>query len=150
LLKALAAGCGTGIVAGMRMSHQKRMSVRTSELQCAVIDEYRRATIKDDAERGLWIELLKSVRSLANNSAESGGSQSRQDFIQKFHLCLKEGREILQLLAALIHASPNQAFQLEQLARACDQIVAILVTSLKTAKANEQADMRRRQRLDRP
>lgn len=128
------------------MTHPKRMSVRTSELLCAVIDEFRRVPPTDDADRALWQELLKTVRSLAGNSAESAGSQSRQDFIQKFHICLKEARECLQLLNALLHASPQRGLQLRQLWKACDQIVAILVSSLKTAKANENAVKRERRR----
>jgi four helix bundle protein len=122
------------------------MSVRASELLYAVIDEFRRVPPTDDADRALWQELLKTVRSLAANSAESSGSQSRQDFIQKFHICLKEARESLQLLAALLHASPQRGLQLRQLWKSCDQIVAILVSSLKTAKANEDAEKRQRRR----
>lgn len=128
------------------MTSPKRMSVRTIELQCAVIDEFRRTPARDDADRGLWQELLKTARSLADNSAESSGAQSRQDFIQKFHLCLKEARECHQLLTALLHASPQRALQLRQLWKSCDQIIAILVSSLKTAKANEEAEKRERRR----
>ena len=132
------------LVTGPDMTNPKRMSVRTSELQCAVIDEFRRVPPRDDADRGLWLELLKTVRSLAANSAESAGAQSRQDFIQKFHICLKEGRECLQLLTALLHASPGRTIQLQKLWHSCDQIVAILVSSLKTAKTNEDAEKRER------
>ena len=122
------------------MPDLQRMSVRTLELQRAVIDASRRMPPQDGAEHGLWDELLKTQRSLANNSAESDGTQSRIDFIQKFHICLKEGRESLQLLRALIHAVPTRALELRALEKACDEIVAILVTSLKTAKANQKAE----------
>jgi four helix bundle protein len=112
------------------------MSLRAGELQRAVIDEYRRLPPRDQVERDLWQDLLKTVRAVANNCAESGGAQSRDDFIQKFHIGLKEGLECQQLLDALIHATPARAIELCRLRRACDEIVAILVTSLKTAKAN--------------
>jgi four helix bundle protein len=120
------------------------MSIRTSELQCAVIDEFRQITPGDLAEHDLWRDLLKTVRALANNAAESGGTQSRQDFIQKFHICLKESKECLQILTALMHACPGRAIQLQKLWAACDEITAILVASLKTAKANQQRDQRTR------
>jgi hypothetical protein len=71
------------------MSELKPMSERTLALQCAVIDAYRRVPPRDAAERGLWEELLKTHRALSDNSAESDGTQSRKDFIQKFHICLK-------------------------------------------------------------
>jgi four helix bundle protein len=131
------------------MAGLKRMSVRTLELQKEVIDAFRRLPPRDAAEKGLWDELLKTQRSLANNSGESDGTQSRVDFIQKFHLCLKEGRESLQLLRALIHATPARADELRALEKACNEIVAILVASLKTAKANQKAEdeqLRRKKR----
>jgi four helix bundle protein len=128
------------------MTDLKKMSERTLELQCAVIDTFRRVSPGDEAERGLWEELLKTLRSLSDNSAESNGTQSRKDFIPKFHICLKEGRESLQLLRALIHATPGRALELRKLAQACNEIVAILVVSLKTAKANQAAEERERRR----
>jgi four helix bundle protein len=128
------------------MGDRKPMPVRTSELQCAVIDEFRRVPPVDQAEVQLWDELLKTVRSLADNAGESHGTQSRRDFIQKFHVCLKEAREGLQLFKALIHATPARAKELKRLESQCNEIVAILVSSLKTAKANEDAAKRQRRR----
>jgi four helix bundle protein len=136
---------GTAIVGACDMP-PKRMSERTSELQCAVIDEYRRVRPADHAEHELWTDLLKTVRALANNGGESGGTQSRTDFIQKFHICLKEAKECLQLLTALMHACPDRAIELRRLWKACDEITAILVASLKTAKANEEREKRERRR----
>ena len=118
-------------------------------LQCAVIDAFRRMPPRDQAEQLLWQELLKTHRSLANNSAESASAQSLDDFIAKFHICLKEGRESMQLLTALIHCTPSRAQELRLLERRCNEIVSILVTSLKTAKSNlarEKAENRRLRR----
>ena len=78
------------------MTPYKRMSDRTSELQRAVIDEYRRVPPVDVVEHELWLDLLKTSRALANNGAESSGTQSRRDFIAKFHICLKESKECLR------------------------------------------------------
>jgi four helix bundle protein len=128
------------------MEPMKRMSTRTSDFQLAVIDEFRRVPPVDVAEYELWTDLLKTSRALANNGGESGGAQSRQDFIQKFHICLKESKECLQLLTALIHSCPTRAMPLKKLFKACDEITAILVASLKTAKANEHKERRDRRR----
>ena len=127
-----------------RMEAPRRMSERTSEFQRAVIDAYRRVPPVDDTEYELWRDLLKTSRSLANNGGESGGTSSRKDFIMKFHICLKESKECLQQLTALIHATPQRALELQQLRKACDEIAAILVASLKTAKANEVRERRQR------
>lgn len=118
------------------------MSARTHDLLCAVIDEYRQHAPRDEAERILWRELLRTATSLANNSAEAEGTQSRQDFIHKFQICLKEARESLQLLRALHHAAGQRQPDLAQLANTCNEIVAILVASLRTAKAHAHARTR--------
>jgi four helix bundle protein len=112
----------------------KPMRDRTFEFGCAVIEEFRRQRPADEAERVLWDELLKTQTSLASNSAESEGAQSRRDFIQKFQIALKEARESFQLLRLLKQCSPNRGNQLDALLRQCDEIIAVLVASLKTAK----------------
>ena len=115
----------------------KRMSERTRDLQCAVIDEFRVRRPADDAERVLWHELLRAQTSLATNSAESDGAHSGPDFILKFQIALKEARESLQLLKLLKHACPDRCSRLDALLKECDGIIAILVASLRTAKTNE-------------
>jgi four helix bundle protein len=122
----------------------KRMRQRTYELECKVIAEFRRTQPTDDAERVLWHELLRAQTSLATNSAESDGTGSPKDFIQKFQIALKEARESLQLLRLLRDACPNRTAQLTTLLKQCDEITAILVTSLRTAKAREAAKQRQR------
>ena len=78
------------------------MRDRTFEFGCAVIEEFRRVRPVDEAEAVLWSELLKTQKSLATNSAESDGAQSRRDFTLKFQIALKEARESFQLLRMLV------------------------------------------------
>ena len=126
------------------MVQLKRMRQRTYELECGVIAEFRRTQPADDAERVLWHELLRAQTSLATNSAESDGTGSPKDFIQKFQIALKEARESLQLLRLLKAACPNRSSELTVLLKECDEITAILVTSLRTAKARQAAKQRQR------
>ena len=116
------------------MQTSKRMCERTFDFGCAVIGEFRRERAVDEAEQLLWSELLKTQRSLATNSAESDGAQSRRDFSQKFQIALKEARESLQLLRLLKHCCPRRTTELDTLLKQCDEIIAVLVVSLKTAK----------------
>jgi four helix bundle protein len=76
--------------------------------------------------------------SVANNSAESTGAQSRRDFVQKFQISLKEARECFQLLRMLRQTSPDRGPELTKLLEQCDEIIAILVASLKTAKRKRE------------
>jgi four helix bundle protein len=119
------------------MTDLKPMRDRTFEFGCAVVEEFRRQEPFDEAEGILWSELLKTQKSLAANTAESQGGQTRKDFLSKFQIALKEAREAFQLLRLLKATSPNRSRQLDMLLRQCDEIIAILVASLKTGRRNE-------------
>jgi hypothetical protein len=55
---------------------------------------------------------------------------------------LKEGRECFQLLRLLGRICPSRRLQLAALLKQCDEIIAILVSSLKTAKRNAGSSRR--------
>jgi four helix bundle protein len=114
----------------------KKTSERAFEFSCDLIDEFRRQRPFDEAERLIWRELLRAGTSVGANSSESGGAQSDSDFIAKFQIALKEGKESLFWLRLLKHASPHRDVRVDVLKRQCDEIVSILVVSLRTAKAN--------------
>jgi four helix bundle protein len=125
------------------MDTLKPMSVRTFEFSAAVITEFRRIKPADEAEQILWTELLKTQKGLAANTAESRGAQSRRDLALKFQIALKEAREALQLLRLIRRISPHRHRELDRLVDQCDQIVAILVASLKTSKRNQVVEKHR-------
>ena len=54
-------------------------------------------------------------------------------------MSLKEGRETLYWLRLLAYACPDRSERVKRLYAECDQIVAILVTSIKTKRANQAA-----------
>jgi four helix bundle protein len=106
---------------------------------CALVDEFRMRKPTDDAERAIWWQLLDSGPSIGANATESIGAESGPDFSHKFHISLKEGLETLYWLRLLRHVSPDRAKRLDVLQRECNEIVSILVVSLKTSKRNEAA-----------
>lgn len=113
------------------------MSARTFDFSVAVITEYRRLDAHDEAEQVLWRELLRTQTSLATNAAEADSAHSRKDFALKFQIALKEAREAMQLLRLLHATSPARTSQLAALIAECNDITAILVASLRTAKDRE-------------
>lgn len=115
------------------------MRDRAFELQCGLIEEFRAAAPSDEAERVIWHQLLRALTSLSASSAESDGSHSRRDFIHKFQISLKEARESHQLLRLLHAARPDRSAALDAGLQRCDESIAILVASLKTAKRREAA-----------
>ena len=125
-----------GCTSTVTVPEHKRTSERAFAFDCRLIDEFRRRRPADDAERLIWRELLKAGTSVGANTSESGGAHSDHDFIAKFQIALKEGKESLFWLRLLKHACPDRAVHLDSLHRECDEIVSILVASLRTAKAN--------------
>jgi four helix bundle protein len=122
--------------------HGRRDGIEEDERACPRIRlslDFRRKRPADDAERLIWRELLKAGTSVGANASESGGAQSDSDFIAKFQIALKEGKESRFWLRLLKHASPDRGLPVDALIRECDEIVSILVTSLRTAKANAAA-----------
>jgi four helix bundle protein len=89
------------------------------------------ALTKDDK-----VQLANSAGSIGSNVSEAQSAQSRADFISKFEIALKEARETAWWLALAKSRSPEPAALQAWLERECYELTAILVTSVKTAKAN--------------
>ncbi len=81
-------------------------------------------------------QIIRSATSPAANYAEARASESRRDFIHKLQVCLKELRETSVWLK--LH---SEVFDVESdaLARECDELISIMVTSIRTARRNIEA-----------
>jgi four helix bundle protein len=89
-------------------------------------------------------QVIRSSTSPLANYGEVQGAESRRDFIHKLGICLKELRETrawLKLTVSLgLCADPAADVVLHE----CDELLAILATSIRTARLNG-----RRERQDR-
>jgi four helix bundle protein len=82
-------------------------------------------------------QILRSGTAVSPNYAEACDEESRQDFIHKLKICLKELRETKVWLTLVLRTeiiSPRD--RLEPLIDECDELISIFVKSVKTAKAN--------------
>ena len=112
---------------------------RTFAFAAALVRTYRANPPRDEADRILWRQLLKSGTSAGANSAESPGSQSRRDWMTRRHIALKEMRESQFWLRLIEDAAPaNHPARLGQLVDESGQLVAILTAVLNTARANDK------------
>ncbi|MBI2442200.1 MAG: four helix bundle protein [Lentisphaerae bacterium] len=83
-------------------------------------------------------QLLRSGTSPLSNHGEAEAAESRQDFIHKLSISLKELRESRRWLR-LIHKIMNSS-SIPELAAAMtetDELIRIFSTSIKTAEKNE-------------
>jgi four helix bundle protein len=78
-------------------------------------------------------QILRSCTSPPSNYAEAQSAESRQDFIHKMRICLKELRETHVWLRMLerLELLPGAAF--EGVTRECNELIAIFTSSVLTA-----------------
>ncbi|MCL1901636.1 MAG: four helix bundle protein [Firmicutes bacterium] len=80
-------------------------------------------------------QILRSGISIGANLAESEFAQSKEDFIHKMSIALKEANETRYWLE-LLHETEQITQELSNtLINDCSEIIGILVSSLKTLKS---------------
>jgi four helix bundle protein len=84
----------------------------------------------------IYTQILKSGTSIAANLRESEFAQSPSDFISKLSIALKEANETLFWLNLLKDTECITIPQFNSLSKDCDELVAMLIASIKTTKIN--------------
>lgn len=83
-------------------------------------------------------QLLRSGISPSLNYGEAQGAESRNDFVHKMKLCLKELRESYNALRILAKAKIyHTQDQINLLLKECNELISIFVRSIKTARMNK-------------
>ena len=83
-------------------------------------------------------QLVRSGTSAAPNYGEAQSAESRRDFVHKMKICLKELRET-QIWLRIIERKPMcEANRLAGIIKECDELIAIFVSSVKTAEEKEK------------
>jgi four helix bundle protein len=83
-------------------------------------------------------QLLRSGTSPALNYGEAQSGESNNDFLHKIKVVLKELRETLVCLKIIYQSKSYSSDELmKALLKEADELVAIFVTSVKTAEQNK-------------
>jgi len=90
----------------------------------------------------LSTQILKSGTSPGANDREAEFAQSKKDFISKMNIGLKEANETEYWLELLFATDYISKVEFENLYRDCGEIKAILISTVRTAKANEEKKFR--------
>jgi four helix bundle protein len=98
---------------------------------------------KNQATRVIADQVLRSGTSVGANAFEARSAESRADFVHKMQVAVKEARETAYWLALLGEAKFADPTELSSLNEECDQLTAILVASIKTAKKNAEVEGQR-------
>ena len=84
----------------------------------------------------IYKQVLRSGTSVSANVHESEFAQSSSDFISKLHIALKEANETMNWLNLLHDTDILSKKEFESIASDCNELIALLVSSIKTVKKN--------------
>lgn len=96
-----------------------------------------RALPQDRAGKHIADQLLRSATSGGSNYEEARSAQSRRDFVHKVSLASKEMREALYWLGLVGRIEPDSEEDIPSLLQEGTELVAILMSSAKTAKSSD-------------
>ncbi|MHC4533791.1 MAG: four helix bundle protein [Planctomycetota bacterium] len=83
-------------------------------------------------------QLLRCGTAPASNYGEAQSAESRNDFIHKIKIVLKELRETRVWLKIIERVSlATSTKEIDALITECDELISIFVTSVKTAEKNK-------------
>ena len=85
----------------------------------------------------VYNQVLRSGTSISANIGESLFAQSPADFITKLHIALKEASETRRWLNVLKEGQSITPLQHRSMSKDLDEIMAMLVASIKTSKKNQ-------------
>ena len=84
------------------------------------------------------VQIGKSGSSTGANYNEACGAESRNDFIHKLQIVLKELRETDFWLRVIVAAEMLPAEKMKDILQETDELIGIVVTSIKTARKSGQ------------
>ena len=111
----------------------QELEERLIEFASRIIDLVEALPKGSAAAKHLGGQLLRSGTSPALNYGEAQATESRDDFVHKMKICLKELRETLVCLKLIKRRKWFADNKLEPLLAENNELVSIFVASLKTA-----------------
>jgi len=82
-------------------------------------------------------QIMRAAASSTLNYSESKSAESRKDFIHKIKISLKELREAYSGIRIVMELSKNPHEKMEWILKEGNELISILVTSIKTARKND-------------
>jgi four helix bundle protein len=129
----------------MTMAGRSMESERQYDLQDRLIDYAVRIIRLSEslpetrAGKHVSSQILRSGTSPGPNHGEAQSAESRADFVHKLKISLKELRETGTWLKIIAKAQMIESVSLlEPLLKETDELIAILFTSIETAKKNKE------------
>ncbi|MDA3923544.1 MAG: four helix bundle protein [Kiritimatiellae bacterium] len=122
------------------MSKEKKYDLQNRLVDYAVrIINLSEALPDTKAGKHISLQILRSGTSPAANYGESQSVESKADFVHKLKIALKELRETEIWLKIIARAEMvKMSSKLDSLMKETDELIAILFTSVGTAKQSKE------------
>jgi four helix bundle protein len=134
---------------GLRIAEKKERSLRVADAVMST-DDFRKRTFrfgirivrlvktlsKDDVARVIGNQLLRSGTAVGANYRAAARARSRADFIAKMGIVEEECDEALYWLEMFVELRLIDADRSNELQAEGNEILAIVVASIRTARAN--------------
>ena len=105
-----------------------------------IVKMFLHFTENDWKLQAIYKQILRSSTSISANVHESEFAQSASDFASKLHIALKEANETMNWLNLLHDTDFLDDNGFESLANDCNEVIALLISSIKTIKKNNQLE----------
>jgi four helix bundle protein len=113
--------------------NREEMKQRTKQFALRII-RLSAALPKGREADVLGRQLLKSGTSIGANYREAVRASSRRHFVSNLEICLREGDETIYWLELLAESGVVSEKRLSGLLDECNQLVAIMTATVRTAK----------------
>ena len=125
------------MIRAMVVKHKKEagLTVRTKSFAIRIVKLYS-ALPKDTAAQVIGKQLLRSGTSVGAHYREAGRARSPAEFISKVEVGLQELDETIYWIELLVECEIVSQNRLNDLIREANEIMAMLIASVKTAKKN--------------
>lgn len=118
---------------GMSMERVNILETKSKAFALRIVRLYQ--YLRSKRESVLSKQILRSGTSIGANIAEGKYAQSKDDFINKNSVALKEAAETLYWLDLLIETKLLVGLEaMDSLKADCEELIRILTSSIKTAK----------------
>ena len=122
------------------MMHYNRengpLHIKSYAFGVRIVKMFLHFTENDWKLQTLYKQVLRSGTSISANVHESEFAQSPSDFASKLHIALKEANETMNWLNLLHDVGILDDKVFESMSVDCSEIIALLVSSIKTIKNN--------------
>ena len=112
------------------------MHKKSYEFAVRIVRMFLHFTDNDWKLQTIYKQVLRSGTSISANVHESEFAQSPSDFVSKLHIALKEANETMNWLNLLHDTGYLNDKGFESMINDCDEVIALLVSSIKTIKKN--------------